>query len=50
MGALTLYWAFKEQYTIRRHVPVLNVARFWTATVVIWLVGFATLYLTPDLT
>jgi cytochrome c oxidase subunit I+III len=50
MGTMTLYWAARRQYTARRHVPVLNVAWFWTATVVIWLMGFGTLYLTPYLT
>jgi cytochrome c oxidase subunit I+III len=29
---------------------VANVARFWAAMVVIWVVGFGTLYLGPHLT
>jgi cytochrome c oxidase subunit I+III len=48
--ALTLYWAIGGQYTARRHATVANVTRFWEAMVVIWVVGFATLYLGPQLT
>ena len=45
--ALTLYWAIGGQYTARRHANVANITRFWAAMVVIWVVGFATLYLGP---
>jgi cytochrome c oxidase subunit I+III len=48
--ALTLYWAIEGHYTARRHASVANIARFWAAMVVIWLAGFATLYLGPMLT
>jgi cytochrome c oxidase subunit I+III len=48
--ALTLYWAVRGQYTTRRHANVANVARFWAAMVVMWVVGFGTLYLGPHLT
>ena len=34
----------------RRHANVANVTRFWEAMVGIWVVGFATLYLGPQLT
>jgi cytochrome c oxidase subunit I+III len=50
MVALTLYWAVRGQYTARRHANVANVARFWAAVVVMWVVGFGTLYLGPHLT
>jgi cytochrome c oxidase subunit I+III len=50
MVALALYWAVRGQYTARRHANVANVARFWAAMVVMWVVGFATLYLGPHLT
>ncbi|MGI8517251.1 MAG: cytochrome c oxidase subunit I [Acidimicrobiia bacterium] len=50
MGALTLYWTIRGEYSARRHVPVLNVTRFFTAAAVIWVIGFAVLYLTPRLT
>jgi cytochrome c oxidase subunit I+III len=50
MVALTLYWAVRGQYSVRRHANVANVARFWAAMVVMWVVGFATLYLGPHLT
>jgi cytochrome c oxidase subunit I+III len=50
MLALTLLWAIRGLYTARRHATVANVARFWTAMVVVWVVGFATLYLGPHLT
>ncbi|HEX2027784.1 MAG TPA: cbb3-type cytochrome c oxidase subunit I [Nitriliruptorales bacterium] len=49
VGAI-LYWALRGLYTNRRWAPVSNVARFWDAMVVMWLVGFATLYLAPHLT
>jgi cytochrome c oxidase subunit I+III len=48
--ALTLYWAIGGHYTARRHASVANITRFWAAMVVIWVVGFATLYLGPRLT
>jgi cytochrome c oxidase subunit I+III len=48
--ALTLYWAIGGHYTARRHANVANITRFWAAMVVIWVVGFATLYLGPHLT
>jgi cytochrome c oxidase subunit I+III len=48
--ALTLYWAIGGHYTARRHANVTNIARFWAAMVVIWVIGFATLYLGPRLT
>jgi len=50
MLALTLYWAIRGLYTARRHATIANVARFWTAMVVVWVVGFGTLYLGPHLT
>jgi cytochrome c oxidase subunit I+III len=48
--ALTLYWAIGGRYTARRHANVANISRLWAAMVVIWVVGFATLYLGPRLT
>jgi cytochrome c oxidase subunit I+III len=50
MVASTLYWAVRGQYSARRHANVANVARFWAAMVVMWVVGFGTLYLGPHLT
>jgi cytochrome c oxidase subunit I+III len=50
MLAMTLLWAIRGLYTARRHATVANIARFWTAMVVVWVVGFATLYLGPHLT
>ena len=50
MVGLTLYWAIRGQYTARRHANVANVARFWAAMVVMWVIGFGTLYLGPHLT
>jgi cytochrome c oxidase subunit I+III len=50
MLAVALYWAVRGQYTSRRHATVANIARFWTAAVVFWVAGFATLYLGPYLT
>jgi cytochrome c oxidase subunit I+III len=48
--AMVLYWALRGLYTERRYAPITNVARFWAAMVVIWVVGFGTLYLGPLLT
>jgi cytochrome c oxidase subunit I+III len=50
MVALAAYWAMRGQYTVRRHANAANVARFWTAMVVMWVVGFAVLYFGPHLT
>lgn len=50
MSALTLYWALRGDYTSRRHVPVLNVARFSLVTSAIWVIAYAVLYLSPALT
>jgi cytochrome c oxidase subunit I+III len=50
MLAMTVFWAVRGEYTARRHAPIANVARFWTATMVVWVLGFATLYLGPHLT
>jgi cytochrome c oxidase subunit I+III len=50
MAAMVLYRAHHRLYTTRRHAAVTNVANFWMASEVIWIVGFATLYLAPRLT
>ena len=50
MVAMTTYWAWHGEYTRRRYAPVLNVVRFHVAAVVVWLVGFGTIYLGPYLT
>jgi len=48
--AMMLFWAIRGQYTVRRHAAIANVARFWAAMVVVWVVGFGTLYVGPYLT
>jgi cytochrome c oxidase subunit I+III len=50
MAAMTIYWAFVGAYTRRRHVPVLNVGRFWAAMTTIWILGLGILSLVPYLT
>jgi cytochrome c oxidase subunit I+III len=50
MLVMIIYWASRGTYTYRRHAPIANVARFWVAMAVIWILGFATLYLGPALT
>ncbi|MCC6436504.1 MAG: cbb3-type cytochrome c oxidase subunit I [Acidimicrobiales bacterium] len=50
MVLLVLVWAARGLYDARRYAPVANVARFHTAMVAIWLIGFGTLYLGPVLT
>jgi cytochrome c oxidase subunit I+III len=48
--AMMLFWAIRGLYTVRRHAAIANVARFWALMVVVWVVGFGTLYLGPHLT
>jgi cytochrome c oxidase subunit I+III len=50
MVAMTTYWAWHGEYTRRSYAPVLNVVRFQVAVVVVWLIGFGTIYLGPYLT
>ena len=50
MGAMATFWALRGLYTVRRHAAVANIARFWTGTAVVWVVGFAVLHLGPHLT
>ena len=45
--AMMLYWGWRGVYTARRHAPVANVTAFWLAAVVIWVIGFGTLYAGP---
>jgi cytochrome c oxidase subunit I+III len=47
MGAMTLYWSFQGHFTERRHVVVLNLARFWISAMVVWVAGFAVIDLAP---
>jgi cytochrome c oxidase subunit I+III len=49
MLAMVLYWALHGVYTTRRHAPIANVSRFWTAMTVMWVAGFGTLYVAPAL-
>jgi cytochrome c oxidase subunit I+III len=49
-AAMSLFWSTRGHYTARRHVAVDNLARFWPALVVVWVVAFATLSLGPVLT
>ena len=42
--------AIQSGYKMNQAAPVANVARFHTAMVAIWLIGFGTLYLGPVLT
>ncbi|HSJ34162.1 MAG TPA: cytochrome c oxidase subunit I [Acidimicrobiia bacterium] len=50
MTAMAAYWSFRGHFTPRRHVPLSNVARFWTAAMAVWIVGFGILYFAPSLT
>ncbi|MBW3662810.1 MAG: cytochrome c oxidase subunit I [Actinobacteria bacterium] len=49
MVLATLYWSVRGIYSEQRYAPLINVSRFWTAMVAIWLVGFGTLALGPQL-
>ena len=48
MGTMALIWA--GSYSARRYSTVANIARFWTATAALWMIGFGTLYIAPRLT
>jgi len=50
MGTMTAFWAIQGLYSARRYAPIANITRAWTAAVVVWVIGFATLYLGPYLT
>ena len=50
IDGVVLYQARNGHFTRRRHAPVLNAARFCAALNAVWLVGLATLYLSPRLT
>ena len=50
MLTMTLVWALRGLHTARRHAPAANVMRFYMASVIIWVIGFGTLYLGPYLT
>ncbi|REK11851.1 MAG: cytochrome ubiquinol oxidase subunit I [Actinobacteria bacterium] len=50
MTALIVYWTVRGEYSERRHVPVSNVGFFWTTAIIVWVIGFGVLYLTPALT
>jgi hypothetical protein len=49
MNLMVQVWAWQGRYTRRRHLAVHNTARFWLAALVVWLLTFAVLYLTPHL-
>jgi cytochrome c oxidase subunit I+III len=49
MMAMVVYWSARGVYTPRRHAPIANVVRFWTAMVAMWVIGFGTLYGAPVL-
>jgi cytochrome c oxidase subunit I+III len=48
--AMVLWWTIRGLYTVRRYATVRNVARVYTSVAVMWVIGFATLYLGPYLT
>ncbi|MDQ3963340.1 MAG: cytochrome c oxidase subunit I [Actinomycetota bacterium] len=50
MGALSLFWSARGYFSARRHTTPANIARFWTAMAAVWVIGFGTLYLAPQLT
>lgn len=48
--AMVLWWTIRGLYTVRRFATVTNVVRLYTAVTVMWVIGFATLYVGPYLT
>ncbi|PZG01560.1 cytochrome c oxidase subunit I [Micromonospora deserti] len=50
MLTMTIFWTTRGAYSARRHAPLANVERFWRAMVIVWIIGFGTLYLGPYLT
>lgn len=49
MNLFTQVWSWLGRYSAKRHVAVANTARFWYGTLVLWLVVFFTLYLSPHI-
>ncbi|HXV97952.1 MAG TPA: cytochrome c oxidase subunit 3, partial [Anaerolineae bacterium] len=49
MNGMLLFWAGRGQYTARRHSTIENVALYWYSMIGVWLITFATLYLSPYL-
>ena len=47
INLLTQLFAWRGQYTARRHVMAENVALYWYAAIALWLIVFGTLYLSP---
>ena len=49
MNAVIQIWAWRGQFTARRHVAVSNVVLYWHFVDVVWIFVFISLYLTPRL-
>lgn len=49
MSTAGTVWALQGEYSPRRHVPLLNMARYWGAAVTVWAITAATLYGFPYL-
>jgi cytochrome c oxidase subunit I+III len=47
MATMTTVWALMGHHTPRRHVALVNTARFWPGLCAMWLIVYMTLTLTP---
>jgi cytochrome c oxidase subunit I+III len=44
---LTLFWAYRGEYSAGRHTAVENTGLYWYATLAFWIITFGILYLAP---
>ena len=47
INGLTQFWAWRGQYTARRHVMAENTLLYWFSSIGLWLVSFGVIYLAP---
>jgi heme/copper-type cytochrome/quinol oxidase subunit 3 len=47
INGLTQFWAWRGQYSARRHVMAENTMMYWFSSIGLWLVSFGVIYLVP---
>jgi heme/copper-type cytochrome/quinol oxidase subunit 3 len=48
-NALVQFWAWRGQFTARRHVMAENITMYWYSAILLWLISFGVIYLAPYL-
>jgi cytochrome c oxidase subunit I+III len=46
-AGLAIYWAWRGEFSSRRHVVIHNIARYWVAMTALWVIGFGAIALVP---